>query len=332
MECALVHSIFGRREERMSEKMKIFQKIQHVTVGIAFTSVLLPLIFWKKIPKKIPQHYNGAGEVDIWSDKTSLILLFFVILFLLGMMSVVTYFIRTSGSSANASESEKKTYGRLYPVIVLMNLCLMLMFAYMVFCSVTCRALGKWFLPVSLLLTFAPLVWYIYRNTKETTTKKEMKRAYVKQEKEEAKEAISYRTKIDLWMALLILIPLVMEVKIGIDSVRAGKPNWLVIGTSFLILFIMIPLVFIRYTLYNDYILVRCYLFGTERIPYDSITNIKKTWNPLSSAAMSLRRIQIDYTVNGKDEMTLISPVKRDEFLKEVEKRRAVQNIKKETL
>lgn len=316
----------------MSEKMKIFQKIQHVTVGIAFTSVLLPLIFWKKIPKKIPQHYNGAGEVDIWSDKTSLILLFFVILFLLGMMSVVTYFIRTSGSSANASESEKKTYGRLYPVIVLMNLCLMLMFAYMVFCSVTCRALGKWFLPVSLLLTFAPLVWYIYRKTKETTTKKEMKRAYVKQEKEEAKEAISYRTKIDLWMALLILIPLVMEVKIGIDSVRAGKPNWLVIGTSFLILFIMIPLVFIRYTLYNDYILVRCYLFGTERIPYDSITNIKKTWNPLSSAAMSLRRIQIDYTVNGKDEMTLISPVKRDEFLKEVEKRRAVQNIKKETL
>lgn len=316
----------------MSEKMKIFQKIQHVTVGIAFTSVLLPLIFWKKIPKKIPQHYNGAGEVDIWSDKTSLILLFFVILFLLGMMSVVTYFICTSGSSANASESEKKTYGRLYPVIVLMNLCLMLMFAYMVFCSVTCRALGKWFLPVSLLLTFAPLVWYIYRNTKETTTKKEMKRAYVKQEKEEAKEAISYRTKIDLWMALLILIPLVMEVKIGIDSVRAGKPNWLVIGTSFLILFIMIPLVFIRYTLYNDYILVRCYLFGTERIPYDSITNIKKTWNPLSSAAMSLRRIQIDYTVNGKDEMTLISPVKRDEFLKEVEKRRAVQNIKKETL
>lgn len=316
----------------MSEKMKIFQKIQYVTVGIAFTSVLLPLIFWKKIPEKIPQHYNGAGEVDIWSDKTSLILLFFVILFLLGMMSVVMYFIRTSGSSANASESEKKTYGRLYPVIVLMNLCLMLMFAYMVFCSVTCRALGKWFLPVSLLLTFAPLVWYIYRNTKETTTKKEMKRAYIKQEKEEAKEAISYRTKIDLWMALLILIPLVMEAKIGIDSIRAGKPNWIVIGTFFLILLIMIPLVFIRYTLYNDYILVQCYLFGTERIPYDSITNIKKTWNPLSSAAMSLRRIQIDYTVNGRHEMTLISPVKRDEFLKEVEKRRAVQNIKKETL
>ena len=42
-----------------------------------------------------------------------------------------TSFVRTSGISENASESEKRTYGRLYPVIVLMNLFLMLMFAYM---------------------------------------------------------------------------------------------------------------------------------------------------------------------------------------------------------
>ena len=311
----------------MSEKMKIFQKIQYVTVGIAFASIVLPLIFWKKIPEKIPQHYNEVGNVDIWSDKTSLILLFFVILFLLGMMSIVTYFVRTSGISKNASESEKRTYGRLYPVIVLMNLFLMLMFAYMVFCSVTCRALGKWFLPVSLILTFSPFIWYIYKSRKETTPKKELKKAYAKQEKEQAEEAVSYRTRIDLWLAVLILIPVAIEVKIGIDSVMEGKPNWLVIGTLSLIL-----LIFIRYTLYNDYILVQCYIFGTERIPYESITNIKKTWNPLSSAAMSLRRIQIDYTVNGRHEIMLISPVKRDEFLREVEKRMGIQNIKKESL
>ena len=154
----------------MSEKMKIFQKIQYVTVGIAFASIVLPLIFWKKIPEKIPQHYNEVGNVDIWSDKTSLILLFFVILFLLGMMSIVTYFVRTSGISKNASESEKRTYGRLYPVIVLMNLFLMLMFAYMVFCSVTCRALGKWFLPVSLILTF--YLVYLQEPERDNTKKR----------------------------------------------------------------------------------------------------------------------------------------------------------------
>ena len=116
------------------------------------------------------------------------------------------------------------------------------------------------------------------------------------------------------------------------------KIQYVTVGIAFasivlpLILLIFIPLVFMRYTLYNDYILVQCYIFGTERIPYESITNIKKTWNPLSSAAMSLRRIQIDYTVNGRHEIMLISPVKRDEFLREVEKRMGIQNIKKESL
>lgn len=34
----------------MSEKMKIFQKIQYVTVGIAFASIVLPLILLIFIP------------------------------------------------------------------------------------------------------------------------------------------------------------------------------------------------------------------------------------------------------------------------------------------
>lgn len=42
----------------MSEKMKIFQKIQYVTVGIAFASIVLPLIllmisFRMKIDKRL---------------------------------------------------------------------------------------------------------------------------------------------------------------------------------------------------------------------------------------------------------------------------------------
>ena len=115
------------------------------------------------------------------------------------------------------------------------------------------------------------------------------------------------------------------------DSICDGG-NCIVSIVLPLILLIFIPLVFMRYTLYNDYILVQCYIFGTERIPYDSITNINKTWNPLSSASLSLRRIQIDYTVNGRHEIMLISPIKRDQFLREVEKRMAIQNIKKESL
>ena len=60
------------------------------------------------------------------------------------------------------------------------------------------------------------------------------------------------------------------------------KIQYVTVGIAFasivlpLILLIFIPLVFMRYTLYNDYILVQCYIFGTERIPYESITSIKE--------------------------------------------------------
>ena len=38
----------------MSEKMEIFQKIQYVTVGIAFASIVLPLIFLEQNSRKNP--------------------------------------------------------------------------------------------------------------------------------------------------------------------------------------------------------------------------------------------------------------------------------------
>ena len=49
-----------------------------------------------------------------------------------------------------------------------------------------------------------------------------------------------------------------------------------------------------------------------------AIVDVKKTNNPLSSAALSLRRIQIDYLENGVHRMVLISPVKRNEFIEKI--------------
>ena len=76
--------------------MKILHRISLIIGGL---SIILPLIFWKYIPEELPIHYNAAGQVDRWADKSSLILLFFVIAFLMGMMSIVVYFIKTNMQS-----------------------------------------------------------------------------------------------------------------------------------------------------------------------------------------------------------------------------------------
>lgn len=306
----------------MKEKWKQFQRVQYLSTTVGVAAILLPIIFWKHIPNRIPHHFDGAGVADAWSDKTSLILIFFCIFMLLGVMGIVTYYLKSSGLSKNASESEKKNLRVFYPAIAIMNLVIQLMFAYMVFCSVTCRNLGKLFLPIALIGTFLPLIWCCFKEYKNSVPTREAKRAYAEQEKAKKEAGVVYRTKIDLWLAVLILVPLGTEIKLIAGSLREGKTDWLSIIVTLFIVGIFAPLVAIRYTLYEDYLLVDCRLFGKERIPYESITKMKKTYNPLASAALSIKRIQIDYTIKGSHDMVLISPVNRDAFLKEVEKRR----------
>ncbi|MBT3222542.1 MAG: PH domain-containing protein [Proteobacteria bacterium] len=55
-----------------------------------------------------------------------------------------------------------------------------------------------------------------------------------------------------------------------------------------------------------------------KRIPLDDITDATRSWNPLSSPAMSLRRIHIT-TRCGMG--VLISPKDRDEFMRDLAER-----------
>ena len=82
---------------------------------------------------------------------------------------------------------------------------------------------------------------------------------------------------------------------------------------------LILPLFAVKYVLYSDHLYVSCGIYGKIRIPYETINSMKETHNPLSSAALSLDRIQIDYTENGYHQMVLISPVRKKEFMKKIE-------------
>ena len=63
-------------------------------------------------------------------------------------------------------------------------------------------------------------------------------------------------------------------------------------------------------------------VYGKVRIPYQGIVNMKETHNPISSAAPSLDRIQIDYVIQGRHDMILISPKRKRRFMERVEEKR----------
>lgn len=84
------------------------------------------------------------------------------------------------------------------------------------------------------------------------------------------------------------------------------------------------PSLFIAWVwLTTYYVLEKEHLFvhsGPIRrtIPLDSIRSVRPSRNPLSSPALSMDRLEIAY---GRNKYVLISPLDRDEFLRQLEAR-----------
>ena len=304
--------------------MQVYKQLHRISLLIGALTILLPIVFWSKIPNEIPVHYNAAGVVDNWSDKSSLILLFFAVLMLMGVMSIAVYVVKTNMESKHSKEAEKSTMRIAYPIVVIMNLVVQVMFAYITFCSVTSRQLGSMFLPIFLIATFAPLGYLVYKCAKTQGANSSQKAVYKRIEEAEVGEAKIYRTAIDWWLGLLLGACEVLFLYLVIEPIiRSGTVKWsmvlIAVGMSIMIL----PLFGIKYVMYSEHLLISMSLYGKARVRYADIVEVKKTNNPLSSAAMSLRRIQIDYTENDVHRMVLISPVKRKTFIEEIEQKRS---------
>ncbi len=88
---------------------------------------------------------------------------------------------------------------------------------------------------------------------------------------------------------------------------------FLVIQLFFILLiYFMIRLSNIKYEI-NDNLLKIRYLGTLIEVPILKITSIKKTYNPISSPALALKRLKITY--HGSNNFCLISPVREKEFI-----------------
>lgn len=294
-----------------------------ITYAIGVLSIVFPVLFWKKIPEQIPMHFGADGVVNRMGDKIELILLFFVILFLMGMMGIIIYYVKTNAMSKYAKAEERTSLTTIYPMMVMMNFFLMCGFAYMVFCAATAQNLGVLFLPVFLIATFAPLAYYLWKDKKVRQEQEKQAQDYRTYEK--TTEGEVYRAHVDWWLGLILGGGLLMEFGIWIQNMlEKGKIDWLMFGVSVVCAVLIFPMFFIQYILYPEYILVSMPVYGKVRIPYQGIVNMKETHNPISSAAPSLDRIQIDYVVNGRHEMILISPARKKKFIEKVEEKRRI--------
>ena len=128
-------------------------------------------------------------------------------------------------------------------------------------------------------------------------------------------DALWFRSKVDWWLGILLVLAPIASVVALISSVVNDPEEALsgVIAVAILVAVYGLLLVPMRYGITKDELIVR---FGIlrQRIPLNAILEVKPTHNLLSSPALSLDRLAI-YTTPGGPRGTMISPTDRESFL-----------------
>ncbi|WP_226537253.1 PH domain-containing protein [Fictibacillus halophilus] len=139
---------------------------------------------------------------------------------------------------------------------------------------------------------------------------------------------MKFTTKRDVWLGLILFGSIGYGTFLSYSALISEKAE---IGESiFAILLNLVIILFICWLWFSTYyvlddkeLVIRCGPIN-KRIPYREITSAHKTWNPLSSPALSLKRIHIKYQFG----IALISPKDRDKFLRQLKERCPHADIK----
>ena len=127
-----------------------------------------------------------------------------------------------------------------------------------------------------------------------------------------------YKSKVDLWIAIILILIVALGLFWVIDSIFFSPSENESIGLGISgILMILSVIIFlpVNYTLLESQLLIRFGLFR-YKIEYQDIKSVKRTFNLLSSPALSLKRIEIQYSKGIG--FTLISPNHIESFIKDL--------------
>ena len=131
----------------------------HILTGISGLFLLGTTVFavirYGSLPEKIPTHFDGAGLADGFGHKSTLVMLLFLGWMLFAVLSAVAFLPPDAWSVPNRNP---RTLAAAADMLAVMKLVTVLMFCWLILCSVLGRNLGQWFLPVTMAGMFAPLV------------------------------------------------------------------------------------------------------------------------------------------------------------------------------
>jgi len=134
---------------------------------------------------------------------------------------------------------------------------------------------------------------------------------------------LKFRSKIDWWLLLIFIVitaNIIMKIYEANHhySLASNFPHLIIY--SLIIFVIWLPIFNTYYVVENDTLIIKSLVFRWK-ININEITQIEPTHNPLSSPALSLDRLKINYMKDGEVTSVMISPKDKEGFFQAINKR-----------
>jgi len=155
-----------------------FDMLLEVLGGLSLVGIwVLVLMYYAELPDTIPIHYNASGEADGFGDKTTLLSLPLVATVLFFGITVLNCYPHIFNYPVPITEENaQNNYLLATRLLRFLKLAVALIFALIVVQTIRyaqglSESLGVWFLPLTLLLIFLPLSYYVIHMGKGKKTK-----------------------------------------------------------------------------------------------------------------------------------------------------------------
>lgn len=132
---------------------------------ICVIGITLYLVFnWSNIPDKIPMHYDWAGNIDRWGNKSELMILPGMTWFLYLMITGLEQIPKIWNTGVTVTEENKvRVYRVLKYMIKSLKTIMVVDFTYLTVVSMMGKELSGWFAFVVLVLVFGDLIFWIVK-------------------------------------------------------------------------------------------------------------------------------------------------------------------------
>lgn len=153
----------------MKPKKTVWSRItEALSLILMIGTIVYLIVMWKSIPDTIPAHYNAAGEVNRWGDKSELIFLPILGGMLYFLITLIQQYPAAWNTGVKVTEQNReRVYQILGNLIGTTKLMMLAVFSGLTVLSSLGLSLPIWYLGVFLVLLFGSIAFFLMQLSKE---------------------------------------------------------------------------------------------------------------------------------------------------------------------